>query len=116
MRRGCYTSGGSKGWGRTTAQSLALASQGIFCCPRWAAEGCTRMESTIARGLRNVVLDTTQSSFIDGEAGVLLYRGYSIPDLARRSNFEEVCYLLLYGALPTRTQLDDLRRRLLSHA
>jgi len=72
------------------------------------------MESTIARGLRNVVLDTTQSSFIDGEAGVLLYRGYSIHDLAQRSNFEEVCYLLLYGALPTRTQLDDLRRRLVS--
>ena len=72
------------------------------------------METTLARGLRNVVLDTTQSSFIDGEAGVLLYRGYSIHDLAQRSNFEEVCYLLLYGALPTRAELEQLRGRLRS--
>ena len=72
------------------------------------------METTLARGLRNVVLDTTQSSFIDGEAGVLLYRGYSIHDLAQRSNFEEVAYLLLYGALPTRAELEQLRGRLRS--
>src|SRR3990170_3269801 len=73
-----------------------------------------QMETTLARGLRNVVLDTTQSSFIDGEAGVLLYRGYSIHDLAQRSNFEEVCYLLLYGDLPTRAELEQLRGRLRS--
>ncbi len=59
------------------------------------------METTLARGLKDVVLDTTESSFIDGEAGVLLYRGYTIHDLAQQSNFEEVCYLLLHGVLPT---------------
>src|SRR5438309_968854 len=58
------------------------------------------MTETIARGLKDVVLDTTESSFIDGEIGKLLYRGYSIHDLAEKSNFQEVCYLLLYGALP----------------
>ena len=73
------------------------------------------MEAGLARGLKDVVLDTTESSFIDGEAGVLLYRGYTIHDLAENSNFEEVCYLLLQGALPTQPQLDDFSKRLTSH-
>jgi citrate synthase len=73
------------------------------------------METTLSRGLRNVVLDSTQSSFIDAEAGVLLYRGYSIHDLAQNSNFEEVCYLLLYGSLPTRQELNQFRGRLIAH-
>ena len=39
-------------------------------------------------------------TFIDGDKGTLLYRGYSIEDLAQKSNYLEVCYLLLYGVLP----------------
>ena len=70
------------------------------------------MDAGLARGLKDVVLDTTESSFIDGEAGVLLYRGYSIHDLAQKSNFEEVCYLLLHGALPTKPRLDAFSQRL----
>ncbi len=69
---------------------------------------------TLARGLKDVVLDTTQSSFIDGERGVLLYRGYNIHDLAANSSFEEVCYLLLHGALPKKDELEAFRKRLLS--
>jgi citrate synthase len=67
---------------------------------------------TLARGLKDVMLDTTESSFIDGEVGVLLYRGYNIHDLATKSNFEEVCYLLLHGALPKRDDLVAFRARL----
>ncbi len=67
---------------------------------------------TLSRGLRNVVLDRTESSYIDGEQGILLYRGYNIHDLARNSSFEEVCYLLLYGALPTSKELESFRMRL----
>jgi citrate synthase len=73
------------------------------------------MEAVLARGLKDVVLDTTESSFIDGEAGILLYRGYSIHDLAQQSNFEEVCYLLLYGALPTRSELSQFHERLVAN-
>jgi len=62
----------------------------------------------INRGLRGVYFDTTQSSFIDGQIGKLLYRGYSIHDLAEKSTFEEVVYLLLYGDLPNKTQLEEL--------
>ena len=60
----------------------------------------------IRRGLKDVYLDTTEASFIDGEVGKLLYRGYSIHDLAEHSTFEEVSYLLLYGRLPNRSELD----------
>jgi citrate synthase len=70
------------------------------------------MPGALAKGLRNVVMDTTESSFIDGEQGVLLYRGYSIHDLATQSSFEEVCYLLLHGSLPTPEQLDKFDARL----
>jgi citrate synthase len=70
------------------------------------------METTLARGLKDVMLDTTESSFIDGEAGILLYRGYNIHDLAQRSNFMEVCYLLLHGNLPKRQELEDFTKRL----
>ena len=70
------------------------------------------MSESLARGLRNVVMDTTQSSFIDGEEGILLYRGYSIHDLATQSTFEEVCYLLFFGALPTAEELKAFDARL----
>lgn len=61
----------------------------------------------IARGLKDVIVDTTETSHIDGEAGRLVYRGYNIHDLAERSTFEEVTYLLLYKRLPTRSELDE---------
>ena len=59
----------------------------------------------IHRGLKGVYFDRSQVCFIDGRAGELLYRGYSIHDLAERSTFEETCYLLLHGELPTRDAL-----------
>ncbi len=46
-------------------------------------------------------------TFIDGEKGILMYRGYPIEQLAEYSTYPEVCYLLLYGELPTRRQLDE---------
>lgn len=59
----------------------------------------------IRRGLRDVYIDRTKSSFIDGKIGKLLYRGYDINDLATKSTFEETIYLLLHGRLPTFDQL-----------
>ena len=65
------------------------------------------MARQIMRGLKDVYLDTTESSFIDGQEGKLLYRGYNIHDLAEKSTFEETVYLLLYGSLPNKEQLED---------
>ena len=63
------------------------------------------MSIEIRRGLKDVYFERSQVCFIDGRAGELRYRGYSIHDLAERSSFEETCYLLLQGELPTREQL-----------
>ena len=54
-------------------------------------------------------------TFIDGEEGVLLHRGYPIDQLASKSHFLEVCYLLLYGELPTAAQLEDFEKRVTNH-
>jgi len=54
-------------------------------------------------------------TYIDGEVGELLYRGYPIEQLADKSSHLEVCYLLLYGELPTQAQLDDFRIRVTRH-
>jgi citrate synthase len=59
----------------------------------------------IHRGLKGVYFERSPVSFIDGRAGELRYRGYSIHDLAQHSTFEETAYLLLYGELPTAAQL-----------
>ena len=59
----------------------------------------------IHRGLKGVYFDRSRVCFIDGRAGELTYRGYSIHDLAERSTFEETCYLLLNGELPARAEL-----------
>jgi citrate synthase len=58
------------------------------------------------RGLAGVVADTTAVSVIDEATGVLLYRGYPVPELAASWSFEEVAYLIWYGELPTTEQLE----------
>ncbi len=54
-------------------------------------------------------------TFIDGEKGELLHRGYPIDQLAEKSHFLEVCYLLLYGELPSAVQLEDFESRVTNH-
>ncbi len=67
----------------------------------------TEEKVQLHRGLREVYIDRSKSSFIDGNIGKLLYRGYNIDDLAVHSNFEETAYLVMYGELPTQAQLDE---------
>jgi len=69
-------------------------------------------EVVVVRGLRGVYFDTTSASFVDGEQGRLIYRGYNIHDLAENSTAEETFYLLLYGQLPTSAQLDAFDKKL----
>jgi 2-methylcitrate synthase len=59
----------------------------------------------IHRGLKGVYFDRSPCTFIDGKAGELRYRGYSIHDLAEKSTFEETAWLLLHGELPTAQDL-----------
>jgi citrate synthase len=65
-------------------------------------------------GLEDVVATTSAICYLDGERGVLAYRGYDVHDLARFATFEETCYLLWHGRLPDRAQLGDLQSQLAS--
>ena len=65
-------------------------------------------------GLRNIEVADTKISFIDGQKGKLIYRGYDILDLTKNSNFEETCYLLLHDELPTKSEYDDFKTELVN--
>jgi citrate synthase len=70
---------------------------------------------TIDPGFRTTASCQSKITFIDGEKGVLLYRGYPINQLAEKSNFLEVCYLLARGELPTREQFAEYERIVTDH-
>lgn len=65
-----------------------------------------------ARGLEGVVALESEICFIDGQAGVLVYRGYDIHDLAENTSFEETAFLLWKGTLPDQSDLDELNGQL----
>ena len=65
-------------------------------------------------GLRNIEVADTKISYIDGEKGKLIYRGFDILDLTKNSNFEETCYLLLHDKLPTKNEYDDFKNELVN--
>jgi citrate synthase len=62
---------------------------------------------TFDPGFTSTAACESKITFIDGDKGILLHRGYPIEQLAERGNFLEICYLLLYGELPNKTQKDD---------
>lgn len=68
--------------------------------------------TVVDRGLEGVVVGSTVLSNVEGQIGRLTYRGYDIDDLAPNATFEEVAHLLLYGHLPTRSELDAFKREL----
>ncbi|HLT48838.1 citrate synthase [Aequorivita nionensis] len=61
---------------------------------------------TLDPGYKNTGACESAITFLDGEKGVLRYRGYAIEELAEKAHFLEVCYLLIFGELPTKTQLE----------
>jgi len=67
---------------------------------------------TPTKGLEGVVAANSAICYIDGDAGVLAYRGIDIHELADKSTFEETCYLLWFGRLPKRGELEDLKGKL----
>jgi citrate synthase len=71
---------------------------------------------TLDPGFGNTGSCQSAITFIDGEKGILRYRGYPIEQLAENASFSEVSYLLIYGDLPNRQQLTDWRRKLTYHS
>src|SRR5919201_1939283 len=74
------------------------------------------MSTVNKAGLEDVVVSTSDICFIDGREGRLIYRGYDVDDLAAQSTFEEVVYLLWYGALPTKKEYDAFYKTLSASA
>lgn len=64
------------------------------------------------KGLEGIVATNSSICYIDGDRGVLAYRGIDIHELADNSTFEETCYLLWFGRLPNHRELTDLQERL----
>lgn len=70
---------------------------------------------TLDSGYKNTGATKSAITFLDGEKGILKYRGYPIEQLAEKSSFIEVAYLLLYGNLPTKTELDSFQFQISRH-
>jgi len=70
---------------------------------------------TLDKGFKNTGATKSSITFLNGEEGILRYRGYSIEDLSSKSNFLEVSYLLIYGELPTTGQLNHFISDISSH-
>jgi citrate synthase len=70
---------------------------------------------TLDPGFVNTASCASAVTFIDGDEGILRYRGYPIDQLAEKSSFLEVSYLLIHGELPTQAQLDDFTARVREH-
>ncbi len=70
---------------------------------------------TLDSGYKNTGATKSAITFLDGEKGILKYRGYSIEQLAEKSSFLEVAYLLIYGELPTKSQIDAFQKDISRH-
>ena len=70
---------------------------------------------TLDTGYKNTGATKSAITFLDGEEGVLRYRGYSIEELAEKASFMEVSYLLIYGELPTQTELTNFETNIKKH-
>ncbi len=68
-----------------------------------------------AKGLDGVIACETHINYIDGAAGKMIYRGYDVEEIGERTNYEETAYLLIYGKLPTQSELDDFKAKLISY-
>tara|TARA_B100000902_G_scaffold397426_1_gene461195 strand:+ start:2631 stop:3917 length:1287 start_codon:yes stop_codon:yes gene_type:complete len=71
---------------------------------------------TLDNGFKNTGSTSSSITFLNGEEGILRYRGYSIEDLAEKSNFLEVSYLLIYGELPSEEELNDFVNEVTQHS
>jgi citrate synthase len=70
---------------------------------------------TLDLGFKNTGSTKSAITFLDGDNGILRYRGYAIEELAEKSNFIEVAYLLIYGKLPTKKELEDFDHDIKTH-
>ena len=71
--------------------------------------------ATLDEGFANTAATRSAVTFLDGEGGILRYRGYPVEEIAERCDFTETAYLLIYGELPSEQQLEEFRRNVRAH-
>jgi citrate synthase len=94
--------------------AIAESTQGTSALQLGKLLGATSLV-TLDNGFGNTAACASEITYIDGEAGILRYRGYPIEQLAAHSTFAEVSYLLIYGELPTRAELDEFTTKISRH-
>jgi len=100
--------------GGEQALTIAAATEGndgVRLDKLLATTGLTTLDS----GFANTAACTSAITYIDGDAGILRYRGYPIDQLAEKSSFLEVSHLLIHGELPTASEIDDFTSRIQRH-
>ncbi|HEX9654495.1 MAG TPA: citrate synthase/methylcitrate synthase [bacterium] len=83
--------------------------------PGMTKEPVWPVEIKIGKGLEGAIANATKIGYVNGAKGWLVYRGFNCFDLAEKSTYEETAYLLLFGKLPSATELQDFNQRLNDH-
>lgn len=102
--------------GETYELPLITGSENEVAINIKTLRGATGGVITLDPGYKNTGSCESAITFLDGEKGILRYRGYSIEELAEKADFLEVAYLLIFGELPTQEQLDKFHSDIKSHS
>ncbi len=94
-----------------TVRSATVGPDVIDIAKLYRDTGCF----TYDPGFTSTANCASKITYIDGDAGILLHRGYAIDDLAQQASFLETCYLLLYGELPSKSQYEVFRKTITNH-
>lgn len=99
---------------KVVIKAVKQARREIGGAPEPASAGKVKwpIECTVGPGLEGAIACESKVGFVNGSQGSLVYRGYDVLDLCAHSTFEEVAYLLIHGRLPTKSQLESFKRRL----
>src|SRR5690554_1481974 len=92
--------------GKTYEFPLVVGTENEVAIDIKDLRGCTEGVITLDPGYKNTGSCESAITFLDGEKGILRYRGYSIEELAEKANFLEVAFLLIFGELPTKQELE----------
>ena len=97
------------------AKKKAYREQDAKIKPAFSGPVKWPVKCTVGPGLEGAIACDSKVGYVNGSQGELIYRGYNVFDLCAYSTFEEVAYLLLYGRLPSTTQLEDFKKELIEY-
>lgn len=95
---------------------ILKSSEGELCIEITKLRGLSDGVTTIDRGFKNTASCESKITYLDGEKGILRYRGYSIEELASKASFLEVAYLLIFGELPTKDELEQFHHDIIEES